>query len=144
MLIERRATATLEEFADQHGLALRIHENPVGWNPGPWVVPGERFSACFKNARVLEHGLFISSGMQWGSSEQEAIRRFANSISGGQIVKDGGKRPIDVPIIREWSDREFVAADRFGIIRHLDAWLEEHDEAADAREQAESALKKRR
>jgi hypothetical protein len=98
--ITRRESTTLAEFADLHGLEMYVHENPPTWNPGPWVRPGFRFGASFKNARVLEEGLFISSGMVWGTSEEDAIQRFGQSISGGQIVKDGGKKAINVPLIR--------------------------------------------
>jgi hypothetical protein len=87
------ARATLEEFADQHGLIMEVHERKYADLP--------QFYARFKNAEIKEDAL-LRGAFGDGSTPEAAIKNYAVEISGKLLVIDAyGKerREIRVPIL---------------------------------------------
>lgn len=86
--------ATIEGFADKHGLVMEIHERrkPIG-DPS-------RYYAHFKSAEAIE-GLHCLIGLYGdGSTPAEAIANYARDISLRTLIIDAmteHRREIEVP-----------------------------------------------
>jgi len=101
MKIERNVIPrmTIDEFADQHGLIMEVHERgPVGSNTA--------FYAHFKNCDVHDGPCLVGTFGD-GSTEDEAISHYAKTISQKVLVIDAGhdcRRDIVAPLFIERKD----------------------------------------
>lgn len=86
-------TATIEEFADEHGLEMSVKERkrPEG-DP-------MRYYASFEHAEIKDGSLLISASGD-GATPEDAIRDYAKRISMQRLVIDSyqpSRREIEVP-----------------------------------------------
>lgn len=91
MKIQRtlRQRMTIQDFAEQHDLTMLVDEYERG------------FTARFHDAVVVED-LLIKAVYGFGDTEEEAIRRYAEKISGRMLVfklGTGDRREIQVPVL---------------------------------------------
>lgn len=90
---------TLEDFADNHGLVLEVHERAQTVNIG--YGPVARYYAFFHGVEVKD-GPILSGITGNGDSERDAIRAYAREISNKLLVIDASKpsrREIQSPIL---------------------------------------------
>lgn len=84
---------TIEEFADQHGLVMEVHERDDPKLP--------RYYATFKDVNVVD-GVLLRGEYGNGDTEEEAIRNYGDALSFKTIVVNAGmanRREINVPRI---------------------------------------------
>lgn len=99
--IEHAERMTLEEFADKHGLTMKVTaRSGVG---SPPVGHGARFYAEFDGVDVMEDGC-LCGVFGNGATPDEAIRNYIQKISEKRIAidalsSDRPRRNIYVPII---------------------------------------------
>ena len=89
------APMTLEEFADNHGLTLEIHERPREL--------GARYYAYFTDVEVMERGCLVGVYGN-GDTKEQAISDYADELLGKRIAIRAGRddrRNVQCP--NEWS-----------------------------------------
>jgi hypothetical protein len=87
--------ASIEEFADRHGLRLLINER----NLRRTIHGASRFYAMFEDSYVMDCGLLCGSSGN-GDSPQDAVVAYCENIRGTRIVilpNSSNSREIDVP-----------------------------------------------
>ncbi len=90
---------TFEQFADKHGLVMRIGERPVD---GRLIQPNARYYASFKGVEVAE-GSMLASKSGDGATPEAAIVDYARRLVGKQLVVGAytpSRREIQCP--NEW------------------------------------------
>lgn len=97
-LEHRLPIASLEEFADAHGLVMEVHERDPQW----WArrdVPFQPFYASFKSVE-MKYGPILTRSSGNGQTPSAAMADYANKISLKRIVVDAMlpcRREINVP-----------------------------------------------
>jgi hypothetical protein len=93
------ATTTIEEFADEHGLVMEVHErSPKYYCAGKWDA-GVRYYAHFKKAEIKDGGMLASISGD-GATPEEAIASYAQRISEETLVLNAwstDRIEIDIP-----------------------------------------------
>lgn len=85
---------SLEQFADEHGLVMKVHERTARDCPG-------RFYAYFEHAEIKD-GHMLVGAFGNGRTEDEAIQSYAKEISGRALVLNSytvERKEIVVPIL---------------------------------------------
>lgn len=88
------ARVSIQEFANRHGLTMRIVERSHLPKNDP-----QKFYASFKNCEV-KRGIFLASLSGGGINPKAAMRDYCNVISGKVLAVDAwgeGRRLIQVP-----------------------------------------------
>lgn len=96
MIVKRFPRMDFEKFAKEHGLVLEATER------GPdWPNENSRWYVRFSNVEIMDRGM-LSGSYGNGSNIEEAVRDYAQELSGKQIAIDAmspKRRNVDVPIL---------------------------------------------
>lgn len=95
----------IEDFADNHGLTMEVHErSPHDAVVGGWRNGEARFYAHFSNCSVMFDGCLVSMFGD-GRDEVSAINDYAQRISGRRLALNAGsalRREIVAPLFDEY------------------------------------------
>lgn len=93
ILFELIEESTIEQFADKHGLTMKVIERPKKWD-----LP--RYCAWLQNIDTKEGECFLRGDSGNGNTVAEAIKDYAKAISLKTVVLHAGtpqRREINVP-----------------------------------------------